>query len=198
MVPGKTRAKKGRGRVQSSTGKTNKAESNVDARSDMKEPSRPKQIVKRKRSESDDLEADTTAKTNKVKRAKTSPIPPKHQARGRPAKPKPQPPQQPIALPIINQIPDKTLTVFVFGGGENGELGLGPKRNEALRPCLNPSLDPNSSTAYHIVTYACGGMHTIALSTDNKIVTWGVNDNNALGRDIMGWWIARHGCRFRR
>jgi regulator of chromosome condensation len=26
-------------------------------------------------------------------------------------------------------------------------------------------------------------MHTIALTEDNKIVTWGVNDNGALGRD---------------
>lgn len=26
-------------------------------------------------------------------------------------------------------------------------------------------------------------MHTVALTTDHKIVTWGVNDNHALGRD---------------
>ncbi|KAI0547220.1 regulator of chromosome condensation 1/beta-lactamase-inhibitor protein II [Xylaria curta] len=146
----------------------------------------PSHINKRKRSELEDPEADNTTTTNKVKRAKTSPTPPpKHQARGRPTKPKPQSFQQSVLPPVINQVPDQTFAVFVFGGGENGELGLGPKRTEALRPCLNLSLDPNSSTAYHIVEYACGGMHTVALSADNKIVTWGVNDNNALGRDTQ-------------
>ncbi|KAI0855704.1 regulator of chromosome condensation 1/beta-lactamase-inhibitor protein II [Xylaria cubensis] len=92
---------------------------------------------------------------------------------GRPTKTKPQSSQQFILPPVISKVPDQILAVFVFGGGENGELGLGPKRTEALRPCLNPSLDPNSSDAYRIVEYACGGMHT------------GMNDNNALRRDTQ-------------
>jgi regulator of chromosome condensation len=37
--------------------------------------------------------------------------------------------------------------------------------------------------SFHIVQLDCGGMHTVALTEDNKIVTWGVNDNGALGRD---------------
>ncbi|KAI1325362.1 regulator of chromosome condensation [Xylariaceae sp. FL0255] len=43
------------------------------------------------------------------------------------------------------KFPTDVLTVLVFGGGENGELGLGPKRTEALRPQPNPYLDPSSS-----------------------------------------------------
>ncbi|CRK38166.1 hypothetical protein BN1723_004402 [Verticillium longisporum] len=34
-----------------------------------------------------------------------------------------------------------------------------------------------------VVQIACGGMHTVALTADNKIIAWGVNDNCALGRD---------------
>ena len=29
---------------------------------------------------------------------------------------------------------------------------------------------------------ACGGMHTVALTTDNKLYSWGINDDGALGR----------------
>lgn len=86
-------------------------------------------------------------------------------------------------LPVINQVPTEILTIIVFGNGDNGELGLGPKQTEALRPRPNPYLDPNDPSKFHIVQLACGGMHTIALTADNKIVTWGVNDNSALGRD---------------
>ena len=37
---------------------------------------------------------------------------------------------------------------------------------------------------------ATGGMHCVALTNDNKILTWGVNDHGALGRDSQwsgGW-----------
>ncbi|KAI0117906.1 regulator of chromosome condensation 1/beta-lactamase-inhibitor protein II [Nemania sp. FL0031] len=202
MAPGRssastrtTRVNKGRGRVPST--KNKKAGPKVEERGGLREASlnnddapaqakRSNRVDKRKRSESEDHEADNITQANKLKRVKTSPVPPtKHRARGRPAKPTPQLSQHSIPYPIINHVPDQILAVFVFGGGENGELGLGPKRTEALRPCLNPSLDPNSSDTYHVVDYACGGMHTIALTVENKIVTWGVNDNDALGRDTQ-------------
>lgn len=84
---------------------------------------------------------------------------------------------------IAIQPPAQVLSVFVFGTGENGELGLGPKQTVALRPRLNPFLDPNDPTAFRVTQLDCGGMHTVAITEDNSIITWGVNDNGALGRD---------------
>ncbi|KAG8414846.1 hypothetical protein J3458_008752 [Metarhizium acridum] len=86
---------------------------------------------------------------------------------------------------VINQVPTEKLTVLIFGTGEGGELGLGPGKKEVLRPTLNPLLDASDPSAFHIVQLACGGMHTVALTADNKIITWGVNDEYALGRDTQ-------------
>lgn len=87
------------------------------------------------------------------------------------------------AFPVINEVPRQVLRVFVFGSGENGELGLGPGRTQALRPRRNPFLGPDGRSGFHVVQLDCGGMHTIALTSRNEIVTWGVNDDGALGRD---------------
>ncbi|KYK59849.1 regulator of chromosome condensation [Drechmeria coniospora] len=92
----------------------------------------------------------------------------------------------------INQTPTNVLQVFVFGCGENGELGLGSMRTTAHRPCANPFLKPGDPFKLHVVRIACGGMHTVALTADNMIVTWGVNDNDALGRNTDwngGGWL---------
>ncbi|KAE9380379.1 RCC1/BLIP-II [Stipitochalara longipes BDJ] len=86
----------------------------------------------------------------------------------------------------LNETPSQRLDVYVFGSGESGELGLGHlKRNGKLptnvkRPRLNDLLDAKTMG---IVQLDVGGMHTIALTYDNKIITWGVNDQGALGRD---------------
>lgn len=42
---------------------------------------------------------------------------------------------------------------------------------------------------------ATGGMHCVALTNDNKILTWGVNDHGALGRDTewSGGWVDMEG-----
>lgn len=83
---------------------------------------------------------------------------------------------------IINRAPTQRLDVFVFGEGSSSELGLGTAKNaiDVKRPRLNPLL---SSRDVGIVQIATGGMHVAALTHDNKILTWGVNDNGALGRD---------------
>jgi regulator of chromosome condensation len=78
------------------------------------------------------------------------------------------------------------LDVFVFGGGESGELGLGPKEIDGKQPTdvqhprINRLLDAKT---VGVVQIAVGGMHCVALTQDQKILTWGVNDNGALGRD---------------
>lgn len=74
----------------------------------------------------------------------------------------------------------------MFGEGESGELGLGPmpiqgkKPTDVRYPRRNPLLD---ATTVGVVQVAAGGMHCIALTYDQNIITWGVNDNGALGRD---------------
>ncbi|KAK3298950.1 regulator of chromosome condensation 1/beta-lactamase-inhibitor protein II [Chaetomium fimeti] len=84
--------------------------------------------------------------------------------------------------PTINQPPTEVLAILVFGNGDGGELGLGPAAQEASRPRLNQFLNPSDPSALRVVQLACGGMHTIGLTEVNRIVTWGVNDNYALGR----------------
>jgi regulator of chromosome condensation len=84
--------------------------------------------------------------------------------------------------PVINEPPTDRLKVFVFGEGTAGELGLGTDKKciDVKRPRLNPNLDPEKVGVVQIVA---GGMHNVALTHDNKILTWGVNDQGALGRD---------------
>lgn len=70
----------------------------------------------------------------------------------------------------------------MFGEGSAGELGLGTAKNaiDVKRPRLNPFL---SALDVGVVQISCGGMHVVALTHDNRILTWGVNDDGALGRD---------------
>jgi regulator of chromosome condensation len=72
------------------------------------------------------------------------------------------------------------LKVFVFGEGANGELGFGATKKaiDVKRPRYNEALSKQN-----VVRIACGGMHVVALTQDNKILTWGVNDSGALGRN---------------
>ena len=76
----------------------------------------------------------------------------------------------------INQAPTQRLHAYVCGDVSAGELGLGPRIKKAKRPYLNPHLSG-------AVQVAVGGMHALALTHDNQILSWGVNDMGALGRD---------------
>lgn len=84
------------------------------------------------------------------------------------------------ALPILSQRPTQPLTVYVLGANSGGELGLGPsvKSGTIGRPRVNPYLSESG-----VVQISLGAMHGVALTRDNKILTWGVNDHGALGRD---------------
>lgn len=76
----------------------------------------------------------------------------------------------------------KPLDIFCWGTGSMCELGLGPlaKNKEVKRPRLNPFL-PHDTTK--IVSFAVGGMHTLAIDSDSNVWSWGCNDVGALGRD---------------
>jgi regulator of chromosome condensation len=86
----------------------------------------------------------------------------------------------------LNIPPTEKLDIYVCGDGESGQLGLGPKPFEGKkptnvkRPRRNRLLD---ATTVGVVMVAAGGMHCVSLTHDQKIITWGVNDNGALGRD---------------
>ncbi|KAK4186381.1 putative regulator of chromosome condensation protein [Podospora australis] len=85
-------------------------------------------------------------------------------------------------LKAINVPPTEVLDVFVFGEGTAGELGLGSVRVDGKKPIdvKRPRLNHNLK---NVVQVACGGMHVAVLTNENKILTWGVNDQGALGRD---------------
>ncbi|KAF3940090.1 Alsin [Dactylella cylindrospora] len=85
-------------------------------------------------------------------------------------------------IKVVRERSTNRLDVFVFGKGDMCELGLGPesKARTVMRPRLNPFL-PISTVG--VVEVAVGGMHTAVLTHDGKILTWGVNDQNALGRN---------------
>ncbi|EXJ90454.1 hypothetical protein A1O1_03556 [Capronia coronata CBS 617.96] len=134
-----------------------------------------------KRKAEDDVEDKPKVNgTKKVKSqtAATAPDPPKPKAAAektatvRKTKPKAE----------INHAPSEKLNVYVFGEGSSGELGLGSAKGqtEVKRPRYNPNLSPDT---VGVVSLSVGGMHTAALTHGNRILTWGVNDQGALGRD---------------
>ncbi len=74
----------------------------------------------------------------------------------------------------------------MFGENSAGELGLGIGRDpngksvvDVKRPRINHNL---FAKEVGVVQVAVGGMHCVALTHDNMIYTWGVNDQGALGR----------------
>lgn len=82
----------------------------------------------------------------------------------------------------------KPLDVFVWGTGSMCELGLGPAAStkEVKRPRLNPFLTKEKLNGHHIVDFAAGGMHTLALDSAGNVWSWGGNDGGVLGRDTSG------------
>ncbi|KAJ0167196.1 Protein pim1 [Colletotrichum tanaceti] len=146
---------------------------------------------KAKKSKTDDVEVDSQA-TESVKATESADEEPKAKNPVKATKktvtaaPK-SPPAHPHKIgKKINSAPTQILDVYVFGEGSSGELGLGSKKLDGKkvvdvkRPRLNPLL---SAKDVGVVQIACGGMHVAALTKDNKILTWGVNDQGALGRD---------------
>jgi regulator of chromosome condensation len=117
---------------------------------------------------------------------------PKKSAAAKPAKaPKTAAPAKKAATKTtigkkINDAPTDKLDIYVFGEGSSGELGLGSRKVDGKKPIdvKRPRINQNlAAKTVGVVQIACGGMHAAALTHDNKILTWGVNDQGALGRD---------------
>ncbi|KAK1141318.1 hypothetical protein N8T08_009225 [Aspergillus melleus] len=83
---------------------------------------------------------------------------------------------------IFNIVPSKKLDVYACGTNCYGELGLGNlwRKSEFARPVLNANL---AAETVGVVQLVVGGIHSAALTCDNRIMTWGVNDDATLGRD---------------
>ncbi|KAM3570285.1 hypothetical protein VYU27_007655 [Nannochloropsis oceanica] len=65
--------------------------------------------------------------------------------------------------------------VLTFGGGEHGQLGHGDKTNR-MSPCVVKALEGKS-----IIQATCGWSHTVALTMDGKVYTFGNGDHGKLG-----------------
>ena len=106
---------------------------------------------------------------------------PANTSRKRKATEEPAEPTKKVKV-ALNTAPTEKLHVFVCGSGESGELGLGvdKKAINVKRPRLNANL---AADKVGVVQVATGGMHCLSLTHDNKILSWGVNDQGALGRD---------------
>lgn len=134
--------------------------------------------------------AKPAAKAKTTKRAKTEEPEDEKPAPKKPVKKAAPKKEKKVVHPEIgkkiNDAPTQILDVYVFGEGSSGELGLGSKRVNNKKPIdvKRPRLNDNLSAANTgVVQISCGGMHAVALTHDNKILTWGVNDQGALGRD---------------
>mmetsp|Transcript_7662 Transcript_7662/g.15589 ORF Transcript_7662/g.15589 Transcript_7662/m.15589 type:complete len:511 (-) Transcript_7662:134-1666(-) len=71
-----------------------------------------------------------------------------------------------------------TGSLLVWGTGDMGQLGLGEDVSERARPT------PLSLSNLPVRRVACGGMHTLAVTSDGALWSWGVNDEGALGREV--------------
>ncbi|KDN70737.1 hypothetical protein CSUB01_09287 [Colletotrichum sublineola] len=97
-----------------------------------------------------------------------------------PAKPHPTPSGKKRENLLRPKRPTQVLHVAVWGSGENCELGLGPRVTLAPKPRLADKF--LSADTVGVVQISAGGMHCAALTRDGKVLTWGVNDDGALGR----------------
>ncbi|XP_063708590.1 regulator of chromosome condensation [Culicoides brevitarsis] len=81
----------------------------------------------------------------------------------------------PVALPIPTR-PTVAGNLLVCGQGDVGQLGLGEDVMEKSRPALLPDVK-------NVVDVAAGGMHSIVLTKEGELYSFGCNDEGALGRD---------------
>ncbi|KAM4062725.1 regulator of chromosome condensation (RCC1) repeat domain-containing protein [Hirsutella rhossiliensis] len=183
--PSTTRQASGTAAVKSTTKPTTKA-AKATAKSvkatekptTTKSQTRTAASKKRKAEEEASAEPEVKTDTRKTKKSKTeAPAPAKPRAKKR---------AHVETGKKINDAPTQVLDIYVFGEGSSGELGLGSGRINGKRPIdvKRPRLnDKLSAKSVGVVQIACGGMHAVALTRDHRILTWGVNDQGALGRD---------------
>ncbi|KAJ2081072.1 hypothetical protein H4R24_002598 [Coemansia sp. RSA 988] len=133
----------------------------------------------------------TAAKVKAVAKAKTKAKPvkkaiPKAKKTAEPTRPKEEDPLAATPFLKARTAPvhelttraDKRGTVYVFGNGDCGQLGLGEDMIERKKPFPVPAIASEA-----MVDVVSGGLHTVALTVDGRLWSWGCNDQKALGRD---------------
>ncbi|VDK22395.1 unnamed protein product [Taenia asiatica] len=79
-----------------------------------------------------------------------------------------------------------TGVVLTLGVGDTGQLGLGPDITERMKPALFSAASLSNGVSNDdmesFVQVVAGGMHTVCLTADGKVFTFGCNDEGALGR----------------
>ena len=76
---------------------------------------------------------------------------------------------------------DTGLAVFTWGRGEDGQLGLGDTSDQD-EPTYVDAL-----RGVGVRQIACGSGHTVVLSTEGEVYTWGRGDDGRLGHGDNGW-----------
>ena len=72
-------------------------------------------------------------------------------------------------------------TVYAWGQGEGGTLGLG---NQDMKSRNIPTLIPSLSESY-IKKVKCGGLHSLALTRDGRLFSWGRGEGGQLGHPAV-------------
>jgi alpha-tubulin suppressor-like RCC1 family protein len=80
-----------------------------------------------------------------------------------------------------NNSPEGGLAVFTWGRGEDGQLGLGDTSDQD-EPTYVDAL-----RGVGVRQIACGSGHTVVLSTEGEVYTWGRGDDGRLGHGDNGW-----------
>jgi len=65
--------------------------------------------------------------------------------------------------------------MYTFGGGEHGQLGHGDKVNK-VKPTIIEALD-----GIFVSQITCGWSHSVALTSNGRVYTWGNGDHGKLG-----------------
>ena len=73
------------------------------------------------------------------------------------------------------------MSVYSWGRGEDGQLGLGDT-NDQHQPLLVEALQD-----FKLLQIACGSGHTVVLTEDREVHTWGRGDDGRLGHGDNGW-----------
>ena len=88
----------------------------------------------------------------------------------------------------VPSIPQICGQLYSFGEEIAGELGLRLKKVDDIKVKSNePSIvtDKEGLTLDNIVSVVCGAMHSCCLTSEGEVITFGCNDDSALGRDTL-------------